>query len=83
MIIQISLYLIIAASVMAFLRLFIGPRKEDRIVALDAGTTMTAVLLVLLAYIYKRSIFLDVGLLYAVLAFIATLVAVKFLKKEL
>ena len=83
MVIQISLYLIIAASVMAFLRLFIGPRKEDRLVALDAGTTMTAVLLVLLAYIYRRSIFIDVGLVYAGLAFIATLAAVKFLKKEL
>ncbi len=83
MIITISLVLIILASLLVFIRLFIGPRKEDRMVALDSGTTITAVLLVLLGSIYNRVIFLDVAMIYAVLSFVAVIVSAKYLKGEL
>ncbi len=83
MILKISLVLIIIATIFVFIRLFIGPRREDRMVALDSGTTITAILLVLLAHIFNRVIFLDVSLTYAILAFVAVIFAAKYLKGEL
>jgi len=66
------------ATFLAFIRLLKGPSTPDRAVALDALTTITTALMVLLALYMKRSIFLDVALTYSVVGFIGVLSLAKF-----
>jgi multicomponent Na+:H+ antiporter subunit F len=65
---------------MGFIRLLKGPSAPDRAVAVDALTTITTVLMVLLAFHMKSSIFLDVALTYAVIGFIGVLALAKFIQ---
>ena len=79
---MIVLFLFIGAAVfLCFLRMLKGPTSSDRAVALDTLSTVTAALLVLLGYIFKRYVYLDVSLVYAVLAFIGSVAIARFLEK--
>jgi len=69
---------IVLAIFLAFIRLLKGPSVPDRAVALDALTTITTALMVLLALYMKRGIFLDVALTYSVIGFIGVLSLAKF-----
>lgn len=69
---------IVLATFLAFIRLLKGPSTPDRAVALDALTTITTALMVLLALYMKRAIFLDVALTYSVVGFIGVLSLAKF-----
>lgn len=78
---------IIAFSMIGFgimfsiLRLIKGPTASDRVVALDTLSTITTALLVLLGFIFKRYVYLDVALVYALLTFIGAIVVARFLEK--
>ncbi|AEK72444.1 putative monovalent cation/H+ antiporter subunit F [Thermococcus sp. 4557] len=67
--INIYLALIAVATLLSMYRVFRGPTTVDRLVAVDIMTTITAGLMVLFALYYERMIFLDVALVYAILAF--------------
>ncbi|ASJ09016.1 cation:proton antiporter [Thermococcus siculi] len=67
--INIYLALIAIATLLSMYRVFRGPTTVDRLVAVDIMTTITAGLMVLFALYYQRMIFLDVALVYAILAF--------------
>ena len=73
---------IVLATFMGFIRLLIGPSAPDRVVAVDAITTIVTSLMVLLALFMKKSIFLDVALAYAVIGFIGVLALAKFFEGE-
>jgi multicomponent Na+:H+ antiporter subunit F len=73
---------IIAAGVfLCLLRMLKGPTAPDRAVAVDTIATITTALLVLLASIFKRYVYLDVALVYAVLTFIGSVAIARFLEK--
>jgi multicomponent Na+:H+ antiporter subunit F len=78
---------IIAFSIIGFgimfsiLRLIKGPTASDRVVALDTISTITTALLVLLGFIFKRYVYLDVALVYALLTFIGAIAVARFLEK--
>ena len=65
---------------MCLYRIGRGPTAPDRVVSIDALTSLIIVALVLLGIQYKQSIFLDVALVYAFLAFIGTLAVSKYLE---
>ncbi|NJE60944.1 monovalent cation/H+ antiporter complex subunit F [Thermococcus sp. 21S7] len=67
--INIYLALIAVATLLSMYRVFRGPTTVDRLVAVDIMTTITTGLMVLFALYYRRMIFLDVALVYAILAF--------------
>ncbi|HDZ35411.1 MAG TPA: cation:proton antiporter [Thermococcus sp.] len=67
--INVYLALIAIATLLSMYRVFRGPTTVDRLVAVDIMTTITAGLMVLFALYYQRMIFLDVALVYAILAF--------------
>jgi len=69
--------------VLSILRLIKGPTASDRVVALDTLSTITTALLVLLGFIFKRYVYLDVALVYALLTFIGAIVVARFLEKGL
>ena len=70
-----------AAIVLCLFRLIKGPTAADRAVSLDTVTTVTTALLVILGFIFKRYIYLDVSLVYAVLMFIGSVAIARFLEK--
>ncbi len=77
----IFLTIIGAAIFLCFLRMLKGPTAPDRAVALDTLSTVTVALLVLLGYIFKRYIYLDVSLVYAVLTFVGSVAIARFLER--
>ena len=73
---------IIGASItLCLLRMLKGPTAPDRAVAVDTVSTVTAALLVLLGFIFKRYVYLDVSLVYAVLTFIGSVAIARFLER--
>jgi multicomponent Na+:H+ antiporter subunit F len=72
----------IACCLIIFLTLYravFGPTVFDRIVGAGFVGTKTAVLLVLIGFIYKRlDMFVDLALVYSILNFIGTLIISKY-----
>ncbi|RLI72733.1 cation:proton antiporter [Candidatus Heimdallarchaeota archaeon] len=78
--IEIYLFLIAVAVILSMYRFFRGPTTADRIVAVDIMTTLTTGLMVLFALYYRRAIFLDVALVYAVLAFVGVIAFARYME---
>jgi len=66
---------------LCLLRMLKGPTASDRAVAVDTIATITTALLVVLASIFERYVYLDVALVYAVLTFIGLVAIARFLEK--
>ena len=78
---MIFLAIITAGIILCFLRMLKGPTAPDRAVAVDTIATITTALLVLLGSMFKRYVYLDVALVYAVLTFIGSVAIARFLEK--
>ncbi len=78
--VNVYLALIAIATLLSMYRIFRGPTTVDRLVAVDIMTTITTGLMVLFALYYKRMIFLDVALVYAVLAFGGVIAFARYLE---
>ena len=59
------------ALILGLLRLALGPQSPDRIVAADTLSVITTAGLALLAALLDSPLYLDVALIYGVLAFVA------------
>ena len=70
-----------AGIVLCLFRMIKGPTAADRAMALDTVTTVTTALLVVLGFVFKRYVYLDVSLVYAVLMFIGSIAIARFLEK--
>jgi len=68
------------ATLMAVYRILAGPTIADRAVGLDTATTITTAMIVLFSQIFHRGIFLDVALVYAVLAFLGVIALARYLE---
>jgi len=79
-ILQISTYFVSAGIILTALRLIKGPTMADRVVALDAFTVISISLIVLIACIAGRVIFLDVGVVYAILSFIGVVAVARHIE---
>lgn len=67
----------------ALYRIVIGPTAIDRIVAVNIVGTKTAVLLVVIGVVFKRvDMFVDFALAYALLNFMASIAAARYLHKS-
>jgi len=65
------------------IRTVIGPTSADRAVALDAMTIITISLIVYIARLAERMIYLDVALVYALISFLSVLALARYLEKGL
>jgi multicomponent Na+:H+ antiporter subunit F len=72
---------IVAGIILCLLRLLRGPTASDRAVAADTACTVTTALLVFMGFVFKRYVYLDVSLVYAVLTFIGALAIARFLER--
>jgi multicomponent Na+:H+ antiporter subunit F len=77
----IFLSIMVTGVFLCLLRMLKGPTASDRAVAVDTIATITTALLVLLGSIFKRYVYLDVALIYAVLTFIGSVAIARFLEK--
>ena len=77
--IQLSLVLISLAILIALIRLLKGPTSFDRLLASDTLAIITTGLIVLLAYLLDRVIYMDVSLVYALLGFVGVVVVARYL----
>ncbi|MEM4598949.1 MAG: monovalent cation/H+ antiporter complex subunit F [Candidatus Diapherotrites archaeon] len=86
--IALELLLILAAVsltiplAIAVSRIILGPTIVDRVISLDATTTIVVCALVLLAAYYRHSIFVDVAIVYALFSFGSTLYFANYLVKK-
>jgi len=79
--IVITAVLIFFAIVFGIIRLVIGPKTVDRVVAIDLLTIITIALIALLAHQAQRYIYLDVALVYGLLSFLGVLAVARYLEK--
>jgi len=69
-----------AGILLCLFRMLKGPSSADRAVAVDTAATVTTALLVLLGFVFKRYVYLDVALVYAVLTFIGAVAIARYLE---
>ena len=77
--IQLSLVLISLAILIALIRLLKGPTSFDRLLASDTLAIITTGLIVLVAYLLDRVIYMDVSFVYALLGFVGVVVVARYL----
>ena len=66
-----ALGLLGAALVLGMIRMLLGPTAPDRVVAADTLSVITTIAITALAMLLGSPLYLDVALIYGVLAFIA------------
>lgn len=85
MIIQISVaaaqLMIVAAMAIASIRMFRGPRAQDRIIALDTLYVNAMLLLLTFGIGTGRVVYFEAALVISMLGFVATVALAKFLMR--
>ncbi len=61
-------------------RLIKGPSSFDRVLSLDAINILITGILVVIALLLENSLYLDIAIVYAILAFLETIVFAKFME---
>ena len=74
-----TLVLYALSAIVTLLRLFRGPRAQDRVVALDFIFMLAMLVLLVLAIRYDSSMYFEPALLMALCGFVSSLAAAKFL----
>ncbi|MGS0971790.1 MAG: monovalent cation/H+ antiporter complex subunit F [Candidatus Izemoplasmataceae bacterium] len=64
----------------ALMRLIIGPTVADRVVSLDTFNVIVIGIIVMLSFVFERSLYLDIAIIYAILAFLETIVFARYLE---
>ncbi len=80
---SVSLLLIALSFLIIIIRFLIGKTIADRIIALDVLTVCSIGMLVILAQMFERVIYLDVAIVYGILSFIGVIVIAKYMEKSL
>ncbi len=77
---NIVLGIILVSILLGVYRFIKGPTAADRVVALDTLTTVVTAVLIFLAFVYSRFIYVDISLIFAVLGFIGVLTVARYLE---
>jgi multicomponent Na+:H+ antiporter subunit F len=64
----------------ALIRMIAGPKLSDRVVSLDTVNMIVIGVIVVLAGVLQNAMYLDIALIYAVLAFLETVVFARYLE---
>lgn len=75
---KITIYFLIASSVISLVRVVIGPSVADRMIGLNLVASQILTLLVLMSVALERSIYLDVALVYDIFGFIGILLMTRY-----
>ena len=80
--VEIGFALIMLSMLLAFLRLAKGPSLPDRVVALDLMTILAVAFSALFAIAADEPAFLDVAIVLALVAFLATIAFARFAERR-
>ena len=80
---SIAILIIGLSFLLVIVRFLKGKSVADRVVALDALTISSIGMIVLLAHLLDRVIYIDVSIVYAILSFIGVIIVAKYLEKSL
>jgi multicomponent Na+:H+ antiporter subunit F len=69
-----------AALVLALMRAFKGPTTPDRLAAVDNMTTIITSMILLSALVLGSGIYIDVGMVYAIISFIGVIFFARYLE---
>jgi multicomponent Na+:H+ antiporter subunit F len=72
---------ILVVMAMALARALMGPTVYDRILAANMFATKTVLLIAIYGFLDGRPDFLDIALVYALIGFIGTIAALKFMRR--
>jgi multicomponent Na+:H+ antiporter subunit F len=72
-------YLLAIAAVLCMVRFVRGPTAPDRVIAIDTMNSLVIGIIVLLSLYFGNHLFLDIAIVYAILAFIGNLAISKYL----
>lgn len=75
----ITVFLLVNAT-LCLVRAYLGPTPADRLLAINVIGTKTLVALSLLAFVFERTLFVDVALVYGLLNFVVTLAASRLIE---
>lgn len=73
--------LLLLLTFLCLIRASLGPTSADRVAAINVIGTKTVVLIALVSFISGQEYFLDVALIYALIAFVMTLGVARYLEK--
>lgn len=80
LILNISLGIALFAMVILLVRLVIGPTVADRGVALDTLTIVSTSIIVFVASLTSRELYLDVAMVYSLISFISVVALARYLE---
>ncbi len=72
-----------AGALLCLYQLIRGPGNSDRIICLDTLNMMIVGLTAMLALVYKNSLYLDIAIVYAILAFIETIIFSRYMEGKI
>lgn len=68
---------LLVSMVLALLRAFLGPGRYNRILAVNMFGTKTVLFVAVAGFLFGRPEFLDIGILYALVNFVATIAVLR------
>jgi multicomponent Na+:H+ antiporter subunit F len=68
---------LLVTMVLALLRAFAGPGRYNRILAINMFGTKTVLFVAVSGFLFGRPDFLDIGILYALVNFVATIAVLR------
>jgi len=80
---NIALIITIAGVLLVFVRMIKGPTVADRTVALDVMTIIAISIIVYLAAVSGRVIYLDVAMVYGLVSFLGVVAVARYLERGL
>jgi len=76
---EISLIALILLSGMIFIRVIIGPSITDRVISINVLGTKVSMMIILLSFITNQESYVSVALIFAMIAFVATIGISKYI----
>ncbi len=73
--------MLLVLTFLCLVRAALGPTTGDRVVAINVIGTKTMVIIALVSFLFGQEFFLDVSLVYALIAFILTIGVAKYMEK--
>ncbi|MCL7411875.1 MAG: cation:proton antiporter [Methanosarcinaceae archaeon] len=79
LLLDLSLLFMMVAIIPCVYRVIKGPTIPDRVIAVDAMTTVIVVMLGVYSYVQESVFFMDVALVLAIISFVGTVTISKYL----
>lgn len=69
-------------ALLTLFRVFFGPTAWDRLIAVNLISSKVVSIMIAAALLFRRHIYMDVALVYAIIGFVSIIAVSKFLERE-